>query len=43
MEDWKWIDDILMWCGEDIKEIMMTMMEERDKWRTPEATNHCTN
>jgi len=27
----KWIDDILMWCGQDIKEV--TTMTEY-KWRT---------
>jgi len=29
----KWIDDILMWSGQDIKGAM-TMTEDRDKWRT---------
>jgi len=26
----KWIDDILMWCGQDIKGVMMTT-EDGDK------------
>jgi len=30
---WKWIDDILMWCGQDIKEAMI-MMEDKDKRKT---------
>jgi len=30
---WKWIDDILMWSGQDIKGVMM-MTKDRDKWRT---------
>jgi len=34
---WKWIDDILMWCGQDIKGVMTTT-EERDERRTFVAT-----
>jgi len=30
---WKWIDNILMWCGHDIKGVI-TMTEDRDKWTT---------
>jgi len=27
----KWIDDILMWCDQDIKEVV-TMTEDRVNW-----------
>jgi len=29
----KWIDDTLMWCGQDIKRVK-AITEDRDKWRT---------
>ena len=29
---WRWIDDILMWCGKDVQEAMM-MTVDRDNWR----------
>jgi len=28
----RWIDDVLMWCGKDIK-VAVTMTEDRDNWR----------
>jgi len=35
----KCIDDILVWCGQDIKGAMM-MTEDRDKWRTFVASRY---
>jgi len=29
---WKWLDYILMWCGQDIMGAM-TMTQDRDKWQ----------
>ena len=29
---WRWIDDILMWCGKDLQEAMI-MTVDRDNWR----------
>jgi len=30
--EWRWIDDVLMWCSQDIQEVVKTT-EDRDNWR----------